>query len=220
MDMAVGRTAGARAFERKAWRRVFEDGLSDLFLAVAFLNAAVWMVCAELDLAYGDNGAFPGGVLLVAFLLFRFLKQRVTVPRLGHFRIRRERTSKLRLAGMLSLSLTVLLVGVTFLVGSGAFEAGIPLPVFLFGMLALMVVALFCVGGYLTGVARFYVYGALAAAGMVAAQVAAAGLGLAQGFSVVGIFGLPALLMTPTGVVLLARFVRAYRPAEGTGDGR
>jgi len=220
MDMVLRGTARGAAFEKKAWRRVFEDGLYDLFLAVVFLNVAVWMAAAELDLAYGETAAPAGGVLLLAFLMFRFLKQRVTVPRLGHFRIQRERTSKFRLAGALSVCLLVLMVGATFLAGTGAFETGVSFVVVLFGLLALKAVVLFSFGAFLTGVSRFYLYGALAAVGMTAAQVCIAVLDLPEGWSVVGIFGLPALLMIPTGVVLLTRFVRAYPAGSRGGDGR
>jgi hypothetical protein len=220
MEMTLGRTADEASFERKAWRRVFEDGLFDLFLAIAFLNAAGWMAAAELDLAYGETAVPAGGVLIVALLLFRFLKERVTVPRLGHFRIQRKRTSKLRLGGFLAVGLLVSMVGVTFAAGAGAFETGVSFPVVLFGLLALKAVVLFSLGAYFTGVSRFYFYGALAAAGMAGAQIAIAVFGAAQGWSVVGICGLPALAMIPTGAVLLKRFVRAYPVGGRVADGR
>jgi hypothetical protein len=216
MDMVLRETAHPAAFEKKAWRRVFEDGLFDLFLAVVFLNVAVWMVAAELDLAYGETAAPAGGFLLLAFLAFRILKQRVTVPRLGHFRIQRKRTSKLRLAGALSVSLLVLMVGLTFAAGSGAFETGVSFPVVLFGLLALKAVVLFSLGAHFTGVSRFYLYGGLAAAGMAAAQACISAGSLPPGWSVVGMFGLPALAMVPIGAVQLTRFLRAY-PVGGRG---
>jgi hypothetical protein len=219
MDMALGTSIGGAAFERKAWRRVFEDGLTDLLLAVAFLNAAAWMVTAELDLAYGETAAPAGGVLIAALLLFRFLKQRVTVPRLGHFRIQRRRTGKLRLTGALALSLLVLMVGVTFVAGTGAFETGPSFPFVVFSLLALKVVVLFCLAAFFTGVQRFYLYAALAAVGMTAAQVCIAVLGLTQGYSVVGIFGPPALAMIPFGSLLLGRFLRAYPLGDRGDDG-
>lgn len=219
MEKTLNRSLGGVGFERKAWRRVFQDGLLDLFLAVAFLNAAVWMVCAELDLAYGETAAPAGGVLIVALLLFRFLKQRVTAPRLGHFRIQHKRTSKLRLAGGLGVSLLVLMVGVTFVAGTGACETGVSLPVVLFGLLALKAVVLLSLGAYFTGVSRFYFYGGLAAAGMAGSEACIAYWDLSQGWSVVGIFGLPALVMVPVGSVLLVRFLREYPAIAGGADG-
>ena len=207
----------SKALERKAWGRVFQDGIFDIYVGLVLLNAAVWMAAAELGSSYADTAGPAFVWLLLALGLYRAAKQRITAPRLGQFEIERRRTSKARLAAGISVGVLVLLVAFTALAVFVEFPDGFPLALVLFGILALQAVVLFSLGAYFTGVQRFYLYGILAAVGFAAAEVLVATQDLARGWDVVGTLGLPALVMLPVGAVLLKRFLRDY-PVEDSSD--
>src|SRR5680860_846335 len=120
MDLIVNATRG-RSLERKAWGRVFNDGLWDIYVGALFANVVLYMTAGELGWSYGDTAVPPIIVLILAAGLQRFAKQRITEPRIGHFKIERRRLSGKRLGLFLTLIVTLMLVVFTILAGSGAF---------------------------------------------------------------------------------------------------
>ncbi|MDH4140136.1 MAG: hypothetical protein OEV43_06140 [Coriobacteriia bacterium] len=216
MEMAAG-ALDARTLERKAWNRVFNDGLWDLYLGALFVNVAAWTAAGELGSAWGETAVPAMGFLIVFLGAFRAAKSRITKPRIGHFQIERARTKKVHLAASLALAVTVILVGVTFVAGMGAFPEGIPLVAIMFGVTALGVSGSFSLAAYSLGVQRFYVYGALAAVGYVGAEVLAATSEVGRGWDIVGVFGLPAIVMLPLGLLLLRRFLQEHPVVTDSG---
>jgi len=102
------------------------------------------------------------------------------------------------------------MVGATMMAVTGSFASGVPLLLILFGILAVKMVVMFSLAAYYLGVARFYGYAILGAVGMAGAEIAVATTDTGRWWDVIAMFGLPAIVMVPTGVVLLSRFVRAY----------
>ena len=216
MDLVAEKSMG-RALERKAWGRIAQDGIFEIYLGVLLLNAVVWMAAAELGLAYGETSIPAFAVLLLSLGVYRGAKRRVTAPRMGHFKLERKRTSKVRLSAGLSVAVSVLMVAFTILALGGEFADGLPVPLILFGVLALKAVLLFSLGAYFTGLQRYYLYAILAAVGMAASEILVATQGVTRGWDVVGTLGLPAIVMLPTGIALLVRFVAEY-PVKEVGD--
>jgi hypothetical protein len=214
MDVSAGSALG-KTLERKAWGRFFNDGIFDIYLGVLFANVALWMVAAELDLNYGSTAVPAVIVLLLAGVFYRLAKKRITVPRMGHFVIESRRTRKIHVARAIGVGVTAILVAATVLWGVGAYPTGPSTAVILFGVVALEAVTLFSLGAYFLGVERFYVYGLLCVAGFLGAEIVVARSSLGHGWALVGLFGMPALVLTPTGIVLLVRFVRTYAAREG-----
>jgi hypothetical protein len=210
MEAIMSKTAPTeKALERKIWDRVFEDGLWDLYVGVLFLNVVFWVTSGHLGYAWGDTALTSIGVLLVVAILFPMAKKKITAPRLGYFEIQKKRTSKYRLAGVLSASITLALVVLTILRVGGQFR-GLSFLLVLFGVLALKGVVLFCLGAYFWGLERFYVYAMLLLAGFLGTEALVATRGIDRGWDIVGMLGLPAVVMLPVGATLLVRFLRKY----------
>jgi len=211
MEAIMNKTAPSeKALERKIWSRVFEDGLWDLYLGALFLNVVVWMTSGHLGYAWGDTGVTSIAVLILVLLAFQTAKKRITAPRLGYFEIQKKRTSKYRLAAVLSAGITAALVVMTILRVGGLFKGGVPFVLVLFGILALKGVVLFSLGAHFWGLERFYVYAMLLLAGFLGSEVLVATQGIDRGWDIVGMLGLPAIVMLPVGVTLLVRFLRKY----------
>lgn len=212
MEATMSKTGlSEKALERKIWGRVFQDGLWDLYVGILFLNAAFWVASGRLGFAWGSTAVTAIGVLVVVLILFQTAKKKITAPRMGYFEIQKKRTSKYRLAGVLSVAVTVALVVMTILRVGGSFRGGLSSFLFiLFGVLALKGVVLFCLGAYSWGVERFYVYAMLLLAGFLGSEVLVATRGIDRGWDIVGMLGLPGIVMLFVGGILLTRFLRKY----------
>ena len=190
------------------WGRVFEDGLFDLYLAAVFVNVAAFMIASELE--QSQSAVIYFVVLLASYQVYLAAKRRITVPRLGHFKPAEKHRRRFGAVGAVSVAVSILMLVTTMLAVTGVFSDGAPLLLILFSVLAIKMVALFSLAAYYLGVHRFYVYAALGAAGMAGGEIAVAAGDAGRGWDVVAMFGVPALVMLPTGLVLLTRFIRAY----------
>lgn len=207
-------TLKASTLERKIWTRVFEDGLWDLYLCIVFTNVAIFMLGGELGWSVAQT-VFPFiAVLLGAHQLLMAAKRRITAPRIGYFKPHEKRRTEIGTVGAISVSISILMVATTVLAVTGAFSDGIPLVLVLFGVLALKMVVLFSLAAHFLGVTRFYAYAALGAAGMVGAELAVAIADVERGWDVIAMFGAPAVVMLPVGLVLLNRFLKTHPTVE------
>ena len=203
--------------EQKMWSRVFDDGLWDLYLWIVFTNVAVYMLGGELDWSVAQTAIPFFVILLGAHQLLMAAKRRVTAPRIGYFKPHKKRRTEIGTVGAISVAVSILMVATTVLAVTGTFSGDIPLTLVLFGLLALKMVVLFSLAAHFLGVTRFYAYAALGAAGMVGAEIAVATADVARGWDVIAMFGAPAVVMLPTGLVLLSRFLKDYPKAEDPG---
>ncbi len=201
-------TPAGKALERRAWARMTNDGIMDIYLGVLFLNVVVWMIAGELGYAYSDTAIPPLIVLISAPIIYQVAKLKITKPRVGHFKIEKRRLSKKRLGLFLSVVVTAMLVVFTSLAAAGAFPEGLPVSLIIFGVFGLQFVLGFSLAAYFLGIQRFYTYALLGAVGWVGSEILVAYEGISRGWDVVGILGLPALALFPVGIVLLMRFLR------------
>lgn len=203
-----------KTLEQKMWTRVFDDGLWDLYLFVVFVNVAIYMLGGELGWTLVETVVPFFVVLLGAHQLLMAAKRRITAPRIGYFKPHKKRRTEIGVVGGISVAVSILMLAATILAVTGTFSDSIPLTLVLFGVLALKMVVLFSLAAHFLGVARFYVYAGLGAAGMVGAEIAVATADVGRGWDVVAMFGVPAIAMLPIGAVLLTRFVKAYPRVE------
>jgi hypothetical protein len=201
-------TSKGRTLERKMWSRVFDDGLFDLYLAVVFINVAFWRIATELGQPYSVMIFL--GVLLASNPIYVAAKRRITLPRIGYFKPSQRHRTRAGVIGAISVSVTIVMVGATMLALAGTFSGEISLLLVLFAVLAIKMVVMFSLAAHHLGIVRFYGYALLGAAGMVGAEAAVATADISRGWDLVAMFGVPAIAMVPTGLVLLARFTRAY----------
>jgi hypothetical protein len=204
--------SNSRTLEKKMWSRIFDDGLFDIYLGVVFINVVVWRAATELGRSYGV--AIFVLVLLASHPAYVAAKRRITLPRVGYFKPSQQHQTRFGVVGAISVSVTILMVAATTLAVTGAFTSGIPFLLVLFGILAIKMVLIFSLAGHYLGVVRFYGYAMLGAAGMVGAEIAVATADIGRGWDLVAMFGLPAVVMVPTGIVMLSRFIRAYPMRE------
>lgn len=190
------------------WGRVFDDGLFDLYLGAVFVNVAAFMIASELE--QSQSAVIYFVVLLASYQVYLAAKRRITVPRLGHFKPAEKHRRRFGVVGSISVSVSILMLVATMLAVAGALSDGVPILLILFGVLAIKMVVLFSLAAYYLGVQRFYIYAALGAAGMAGSEIAVVAADIGRGWDVVAMFGAPALLMLPTGAVLLARFIKTY----------
>jgi hypothetical protein len=66
--------------ESRAWRSVFQDGLWDIALGIAFLGVGL---CAALDLPRGWTYLLYAAAVVLNVAVLRVGKQLITIPRLG-----------------------------------------------------------------------------------------------------------------------------------------
>jgi len=153
---------------------------------------------------------FDDGLLLGSNPVYVAAKRRITLPRVGYFKPNQKHRTRAGVVGAIAVSVSILMVGATMMAVTGSFASGVPLLLILFGILAVKMVVMFSLAAYYLGVARFYGYAILGAVGMAGAEIAVATTDTGRWWDVIAMFGLPAIVMVPTGVVLLSRFVRAY----------
>ena len=199
-----------KTLEREAFRKSFADGLFDVFLGLVLAMMAVSGAIDRLDLS-------DGALLVVTVALFGsvtggmiWVRHRVVRPRLGTFkpgptRMRRIRATRLVLAASVALGLCA-----AALPALGSPPAGIGrwLPLIL---LANSVIV-FGLMAYFLDVPRFFLYGFLFPAPLIAVFWWGP-LTLAETLLA---FGVPVAIIVGIGLFKLTRFLRDY-PVRSTG---
>jgi MFS family permease len=199
-----------KEIEQKVFRTYFMDGLWDIYGALILLGFGLTMLTgwSYLMLAFA--------ILAVILLLFR---QRIVMPRLGQVKFssdRREKTKRSKLIAMVTLTFTMLL-GVIFFVlystdnmpGWLDIWMGDYFLVVFGGVLAILV----AVAAYIVGVWRYYIYAVLTFVAYVVANILRPDD--MEGVPIIVAGG----IILISGVIILMRFLRKYPvPPQETGD--
>ncbi|HET7012232.1 MAG TPA: hypothetical protein VFI11_15770 [Anaerolineales bacterium] len=190
----------------------YEDGLWDILLGLIFLALSVFPVTRRLLGPFWNMVLF---LLVLAILVIGLtvVRRVVSMPRLGRARMRRT-PQKAVLTVLLAVTViaTMGLVVLTLLYPqgtSGLISASLPVwagDLFVDVVVAVVIVAVFSLMGYLFGVPRLFLYGWLIGLG----NLASTALTLSAGI----VFNLPlaaaSIIILAFGGVLLARFMRKY----------
>ena len=186
-----------KEIERKVYLVYHEDGLIDIVLGLVF---AAW----GMFLVFGP----PFLVFLIgpmALVIYYFGKRDITIPRIGIIE------PAPRMARRISnLLLTLLLIGITALVGIWLLASGDKpgLGSYSLGIVGLVVAVGVCILGYLLYASRLYAYAALLFVAF------ATGAALIDRITAVDMFLVSVIsagfIILLCGLVVLARFVRRY----------
>jgi hypothetical protein len=206
MECKMNKNSDFEKLQRKVFLAYQQDGILDLLVGINATGFAIFMLTDSV--IFMSIGAMSA-------ILYILLKQRITIPRFGYVDFGRDRTVSRRLTILVGIGV---LVFITFLAGAilprmnPSLATKALLDQYHMVIISGMVFGLPCaIVALLLGLRRFYLY-ALLAVGLPA-------LG--------GFFGtetyLPmltlGLLVTATGIWLLAKFTQRYPLDEEAGSG-
>jgi len=207
-----------QALEKKAFRTVFDDGLWDLFIALAlFLFTVAPILAGRFGLGDFWSSVIFLPFYLLAFWLFRIAKTGITIPRLGMMKIGAGRRSKIR--GLQWILAVVLVLGLLFGVAVTVFGATLRSMNWMFTAVVCFVFMFsFTTAAVMLDVRRFIYYGLL-----IVMLVCGGEILFWRGFvthhGIPQAFGLAAAVIGLTGLILLIRFRRKYpRTTEDIHD--
>jgi hypothetical protein len=161
----------AKALEKKAFRSFYKDGIYDLFIGLILLSFGLPRIFKEFGWLEYVTQRLPLLIPILlnvgALLFFAFGKKYITTPRLGvaHFHRTRKRKMMhvkllLAISALIGAALFLLSLLKVFPVGG---KTGIPLPLLIFGINALLVFSLIA---YFMDFTRLYLYAFLFAISM------------------------------------------------------
>jgi len=192
--------------ERQIFRSTFDDGLIDIFIGVILSQFAITPLLT--DLGWGDfwSSAVFAPVFVIILGGILLLKKYLIIPRLGAVKLAPKRKSRLKL---LLLSVNILLI-IGIIAGIFFFKFSSKLHIWMApAFFCLMLLCGFSVAAYLLNLTRFYIYGVLNGAAVIAGELLFRYAGVFHhGFPKV--FGVTSSIMIIIGIVLFARFLQRY----------
>ena len=198
------------AEERRAFRSVVDTGLWDVMLASV---VAMFAIAPLLSTRLGD---FWSSAVFVPFwgavyLIIRFLRERVVVPRVGVVRFGSYRQARLRKFGvvLLIVNTIALVLGAVFATRSASPQMWV-FPV----TFSLIVLAVSSLAAYAVNIPRFFLYGvAIAVAPAIGEWLWRSDYAAHHGYPVV--FGITAVVIAAIGIAKFTLLVQSHPPMTG-----
>lgn len=199
--------------EKQVFRlALFDDGIWEIYLGLFFILMSFYDLTREL-LGPALNGVlFLGLSLLLAFLAMT-VKKRMIQPRLGFVKLGTETKKKIKVAnivivGLVLITFVLVILGANALLNEPTWER---LPQWFSDfdvdlIFALIIVAIFCLIAYYTGVARFYLHGVLLGVGNFATTILHVYTDAQFGWPL----ALASLVIALIGVVVLMKFLQVH----------
>ena len=210
--------------EKQAFRlATFEDGIWEIYLGSFFILMGFYDLTRVLLGPVLNGVLFLGLSLLLAFLAV-IAKKRITLPRAGLVKFGPNTKKKIKTANLITIGLVLatfalMILGAHSLLNEPTWER---LPQWFSDfdvdlIFALIIVGIFCVIAYSTGMPRFYLHGVLLGGGNFITTVLRAYSETQFGWPII----LAALIVVLIGVSALVKFIRDYPlPAEEVADDR
>ncbi|RKY17632.1 MAG: hypothetical protein DRQ55_15290 [Planctomycetota bacterium] len=195
---------------RDVWARGFLDGLPDIAMGLLLVNIQLGGWLAELGLSTGWTIGVPIVVMLTVLLAVPWCRRHLTTPRLGEFRIHKTRRRKLLPVMLVSVAITLALVGFTAASKAAAFEGDVPLVLIILGVFAVKAVVLCSLAGWYFGVDRLYAYGWLIAWSFLGSETLIRTTELPLLACYLLGFGVSSAVMVACGLVRLRRFLHDF----------
>ena len=200
-----------------------EDGIWEIYLGSFFFLMSFYSITREI-LGPLPNAIFVVGMLLLLVGLAWIAKKRITQPRIGAVKLGAQSKKKIKAAHLITWALVLatfalLVLSVNSIIREPTWEQ---LPQWFSDfdvdlIFALITIAIFCLIGYFTGVARFYLYGVLLGVGNFATTVLLVYQDLLFGWPI-ALAGLTIALM---GAAVLVKFLQTHPlPSEEVANGR
>lgn len=197
-------TDSLKAVERQAYSATFQDGIYDLLFGAIFLVCA-WIPVME---AIGVHRYFLYPAFLVPILVLWLGKRYVTIPRLGIVEFGSKRKNRRRLIALIGVIAIVLMFPLVLMQLADGFADG---KVWL--LMGLIAAPVFAIAVIFMDFSRMYVYGAWLFFAIVESEYLLRYFG--EPYNLVVSFGLPGVVITGYGLMLLIRFL-ATHPKQTT----
>jgi hypothetical protein len=198
-----------KELERKAWTSYFQDGLWDIYLGLLLLAMAVSALLSDVGFSESLGMAILIGLEVVAVLVLWVGKKIITVPRMGRVKFGPKRKAKLSWV-MVVLFISVLVGAGVFLVVSamrGNRPGGLNVAFFAPAVWVVNAIAVFSLGAYFLDFSRLYLIGVMYALAVPLDIVFRQLTDIDLSFIA---FGVPAMAILITGLVMFVRFLRDY----------
>ena len=195
----------------------FEDGIWEIYLGIFFTLMSFYDLTRELLGPVLNGMLFLGLLLLLAFLAV-IAKKRISQPRTGLVKFGPGIKKKIKAANLITIGLVLatfalMILGTYSLLNEPTWER---LPQWFSDfdvdlIFALIIVGIFCLIAYSTGIARFYLHGLLLGIGNFATTVLKSYYDVQFGWPL----ALAGLSVAGIGILALFKFTREYPlPAE------
>ena len=207
-----------KELERKAWTSYFQDGLWDIYLGLLLLAMAIGALLSDIGVPEAWHMTIYGTLMVLSMLVLWAGKKFITVPRMGRVKFGPKRKAKLNWVRV------VLLLSV--LVGAGVFVAGLVMrsnrpgwlnaTFFAPAVWVVNAIVVFSLGAYFLDFSRLYLIGVMYALAVPLDIVFRKFADVDLSFIA---FGVPAMVILITGLIVFVRFLRDYPiSAEGALD--
>jgi len=209
--------------EKQAFRlATFEDGIWEIYLGSFFFLMSFYSLTREL-LGAALNGLLFLGLPLLLAVIAVIAKKRITQPRIGMVKFSSDTKKKIKAANIIVIGLVfatfaLLILSAKSLLNEPTWER---LPQWFSDydidlIFALIIIGIFSLIAYTTGIARFYLHGVLLGVGNFATTVLLDYSDLQFG----GPVALAGLIIAAIGIAFLAKFIRDYSlPTQENLDG-
>ena len=210
--------------EKQAFRlATFEDGIWEIYLGSFFTLMSFYPLTRELLGPVFNGVLFLGLSLLLAFLAV-IAKKRISQPRTGLVKFGPSTKKKIKTANLITIGLVLatfvlMILGTYSLLNEPTWER---LPQWFSDfdidlIFALIIVGIFCLIAYYTGITRFYLHGLLLGVGNFATTVLHSYSDVQFGWPI----AIAGLIIAAIGIVVLVKFIRDYPlPSVEVADGR
>lgn len=189
-----------------------EDGIWEIYLGLFFILMSFYSITREI-LGPLLNAIFVLGMLLLLVGLAWIAKKRITQPRIGTVKLGIQSKKKIKAAHLITWALVLATFALVILSANAIIREPTweRLPQWFSDfdvdlIFALITIAIFCLIGYFTGVARFYLYGVLLGVGNFATTVLLVYHDLLFGWPI-ALAGLTIALM---GAAVLMKFLQTH----------
>ena len=200
-----------------------EDGIWDIYLGLFFILMSIYSITRQI-LGPLLNAIFILGMSLLLVALAWIAKKRITQPRIGAVKLGTQSKKKIKAAHLITWALVLatfvlLILSANAIIREPNWER---LPQWFSDfdvdlIFALITIAIFCLIGYFTGVARFYLYGVLLGVGNFATTVLLVYQDLLFGWPI----ALAGLIIALMGAAVLLKFLQTHPlPSEEVANGR
>ncbi len=198
--------------EKRVFRSTFVDGLYDMYIGLFLITFANIPLINDIGLGDFWSSMILLPVLWGGWLLVRFGKRRIVIPRLGTVQFGRQRQKKNRRMILIAFGLTtlMLIVGfVVFLTVQSQFAQRIAPAV-----MSLIFLAAFFAGGFLLEFQRLFVYGIFVSVSVIIGEILfARGSAIHHGIPLM--FNISGGLIFIVGMAHFIRFLNQYPEPEG-----
>ena len=200
-----------------------EDGIWEIYLGSFFIVMSFYSITRQI-LGPLLNAIFILGMLLLLVGLAWIAKNRITQPRIGTVKLGTQSKKKIKAAHFITWALVLATFALVILSANAIIREPTweQLPQWFSDfdvdlIFALITIAIFCLIGYFTGVARFYLYGVLLGVGNFATTVLLVYQDLLFGWPI-ALAGLTIALM---GAAVLLKFLQTHpQPSQEVANGR